>query len=171
MAILAGTLLLAGPSAAELDEYQAKALFLYNFAKFVEWPPEAFKDAAEPLNICVLGATPLEQALDRTVRHKRVEGRGFTLRQVTEAKQLAGCHLLFVAGPSVRRYRTLRTEQSGLPGLLVVGETEGFATDGAVINFKLDGERLRIEINVAQAKRERLVISSRLLSMADLVGK
>lgn len=161
----------AKPCPAELDEYQAKAVFVYNFAKFVEWPPESFKDPAGSLHICLLGQSPLEQTLDSTVRNKRVEGRGFVVRQVTDARQMPGCHLLFVAAPAVKRYRALRTELASLSGLLVVGESEGLAAEGASINFKLDAGRLRVEINIAEARRERLVINSRLLSMADLVGR
>jgi hypothetical protein len=171
LTILTGALCLADSPAAELDEYQAKAVFVYNFAKFVEWPPEAFKDGNDSLVICVLGRTPFEQTLDNTVRNKQIDGRGFAVRQVADAKQVTGCHLLFVTGPGLKSFRSLRHELQSLTGLLVVGESEGFVSEGGVINFKLTGRRLRIEINVAEAKREKLVINSRLLGLADVVGK
>lgn len=170
LAMLAGALCLAD-SPRELDEYQAKAAFVYNFAKFVEWPPESFKDETESLGICVLGRTPFAETLDGIVKNKQIDGRGFAVRLVADAKQVPGCHLLFVTGPGLKTFRSLRPELQELTGLLVVGESEGFALEGGVINFKLAGGRLRIEINVAEARRERLVINSRLLGLADVVGR
>lgn len=157
---------------AELEEYQAKAVFLYKFASFIEWPPEALRRGGDAMTVCILGESPFERTLGATVRNKQVDGRGFAVRQVADAKQAAGCHMLFVTGQGLKRYRSLRSELAASTGLLVVGESEGFAaTEGGVINFKLIDGRLRIEINVAEAKRERLVINSRLLGMADLVGR
>jgi hypothetical protein len=167
----AGLLLLCATAAAQLDEYQAKAVFLYKVASFVEWPAGAFKGEGESLAVCVLGPTPFEQRLDTTVRNKTVDGRAFTVRQATDAKQIAGCHLLFVSAPGLKRFRALRGGLKALTGVLVVGESEGFATEGGVINFKLVDGRIRIEINVEEARREGLVINSRLLGMADVVGK
>ncbi len=164
-------LLLCATSSAQLDESQAKAWFLYKVAAFVEWPTGAFKGQAESVAICVMGQTPFEQALGRTVKSKQVEGRGFTVRQAADAKELAGCHVLFVSAPGLKRFRALRSELSAVTGVLIVGESEGFAGEGGVINFKLVDGRFRVEINVAEARREKLVINSRLLGMADVVGK
>lgn len=167
-----GALVCACPASAELDEYHAKALFLYKFTRFVEWPAEAFRDPAEPLTVCILGESPLESTLAETVRGKKLDGRAFLLRRVVDPKLIHGCHLLFVGrGPGLRLFRLARTEAGARPGLLVVGESEGFAVEGGVINFKLADGRLRIEVNVTQARREKLVINSRLLSMADVVER
>ena len=171
LAIMAVTAGLADVPAAELDEYQAKAAFLYNFAKFVEWPAGSFTAGAESVGICLLGQTPIGTTLTLAVRNKQIDGRGFVVRQITDTKQMPGCHLLFVTGGALKHYRTLRGELNGLTGLLVVGESEGFAAEGGVMNFKLEGGRLRIEVNLAEARRERLVINSRLLGMADVVGR
>ncbi len=164
-------LLLCATSSAQLDESQAKAWFLYKVAAFVEWPTGAFKGQAESVAICVMGQTPFEQALGRTVKSKQVEGRGFTVRQAADAKEIAGCHVLFVSAPGLKRFRALRSELSAVTGVLIVGESEGFAGEGGVINFKLVDGRFRVEINVAEARREKLVINSRLLGMADVVGR
>ena len=167
----AALLLPFAPAGAQLDEYQAKAVFLYKAANFVEWPAGVFKGEAESLVICVMGRTPFERTLDGIVRNKKLDGRAFAVRQAADAKQIAGCHLLFVSAPGLRRFRALRRELSALTGVLVVGESEGFAAEGGVINFKVTDGRLRVEINVAEAKREKLVINSRLLGMADVVGR
>ena len=158
-------------SSAQLNESQAKAWFLYKVASFVEWPAGAFKSEAQSVAICVMGQTPFEEFLGRTVKNKQVEGRGFTVRQAADAKEIAGCHLLFVSTPGLKRFRALRNELNAVTGVLIVGESEGFAAEGGVINFKLVDGRFRVEINVAQAKREKLVINSRLLGMADVVGR
>ncbi len=170
-ALLMLPLLLSATATAQLEESQAKAWFLYKVAAFVEWPTGAFKGEAQSVAICVMGQTPFEQALGRTVKNKQVEGRGFTVRQAADAKEIAGCHLLFVSAPGLRRFRALRNELRAVTGVLIVGESEGFADEGGVINFKLVDGRFRVEINVAEAKREKLVINSRLLGMADLVGR
>lgn len=165
-------LLLPGvPAAAQIDEYQAKAIFLYKVTSFVEWPARALNGPGEPLTICVLGQTPFEEVLRSTVKNKQIEGRGFTVRQAADARQIAGCHLLFVSAGGMKRFRAMREEFNAITGVLVMGESEGFATEGGVINFKLVDGRFRVEINLAEAKREKLVINSRLLGLAEVVGK
>ena len=173
MAILA-VALIASPSpafAAEVDEYQAKALFVYKFATFVDWPAGAFKGESEAVAICILGQTPFTKALENTVQNKRVEARGFVVRVVSEPRQAAGCHLLFVATSGLKSFRAMKSELATVTGLLVVGESNGFATEGGAINFKLADGRIRLEINPAEAKREKLAINARLLGMAEVVGK
>ena len=164
-------ILSASASTAELDEYRAKSVFLYKFATFVEWPADTLKPGTEPVTICVLGQSALEQTLSATVKDKQIDGRGFVVRPVADAKQASGCHLLFVTGAGMKRFRTARNDWKALTGVLVVGESDGFASEGGVINFKLSDGRLRLEVNLAEARRGRLVINSRLLGMADVVER
>src|SRR5205823_3256203 len=89
-------------TAAELpaqsaDEYQVKAAFLYNFAKFVEWPAEAFRDSNEPISICVFGRNPFGQVLDDAVKGKFVSNRGFVVLKLTDIRQVGACRILFVS--------------------------------------------------------------------------
>src|SRR5580658_1449232 len=79
------------------DEYQVKAAFLFNFAKFVEWPPQTFKSPADSISICVLGPNPFGRSLDEAVDGKTIDGRKFLVRQVAEIEQAGGCHILFIA--------------------------------------------------------------------------
>lgn len=170
LAVAAACFALPAMPARALDEYQAKAIFLYKFATFVEWPEGALSDRTTPIALCVLGQSPLTPILDAAVRNKQVEGRGFLVRQVAIAPDVQGCHMLFVAGGSVARFQQLRPD---LPasGLLVVGESDGFALDGGIINLQLHDGRLQVQINVQAAKQARLAINSRLLGMAELVRK
>jgi hypothetical protein len=152
----------------EMSEYKVKALFLYNFAQFIEWPALAFKDASAPITICVLEPNPFEDELEHAVWKKIVEGRPLVVRQITEPKQSTGCNMLFISSAQPRRVKALLGELK-VGGLLTVGEVEGFASQGGVINFKIKDGSVRLEINKNAAEREGLHISSKLLSLAEIV--
>jgi len=146
------------------DEYQVKAAFLFNFAKFVAWPPQTFKSPTDAVSICVLGPDPFGRSLDEAVAGKSVDGRKFVVRQVDSLGQAGGCQILFFAA----RQKKHATD-TPLPGVLTVGETDGFAAGGGVIGFKLEGGRVRLEVNVDAAELGKLRISSKLLSLAQIV--
>jgi hypothetical protein len=148
------------------DEYQVKAAFLFNFAKFVEWPAESFKSPADPIVICIVG-NPFETRLENTVNGKRIEERRLTVRQVSGATEVAGCHMLFVAADKKRNGDLLG--RAKISPVLTVGETANFAASGGVIGFKTEGGRVRIEINICAAARAHVHISSKLLSLAEIV--
>ena len=153
---------------AQLDEYQVKAAFLFNFAKFVEWPPEAFKGPGDPFTICVAGENPFGSALENAVKGKAVGSRGFAVRLSPNGRDVKGCQILFTALSDRKRVRALLDVLKG-SNTLTVGENDGFAADGGIVNFKLDGDRVRIEINIKAAEQEKLQISSKLLSLAQIV--
>jgi hypothetical protein len=90
-------LLTTGACAQVIEEYQIKAAFIYNFAKFVEWPPQAFKTSTDPITICVLGQNPFGNALEQAVSGKTVEGRTFVVRQLSSELPATGCQILFVS--------------------------------------------------------------------------
>jgi hypothetical protein len=146
------------------DEYQVKAAFLFNFARFVDWPPQTFKHPGDPMSICVLGTNPFGRALDEAVSGKSIEGRKFVVRLVPDIPQAGGCQILFIAS---REKKILQS--ATLVGVLTVGESEGFTAGGGVIGFKLEGGKVRLEINVDAAEQRKLRISSKLLSLAQIV--
>jgi hypothetical protein len=159
------------PVAGQVDEYQMKAAFLYNFAKFVEWPPHALKNPNESVVICVLGEDPFGKLLDDTVQGKTIEGHPLQLRRITETNQATGCHVVFVSVSERRRLSAILGALSAT-GVLTVGETEGFAALGGIINFKLENERrVRFEVNLNAAREANLKLSSKLLSLALIVRK
>lgn len=151
-----------------IDEYQVKAAFLYNFAKFVAWPSQAFKSPQDPMLVCVLGHNPFGSALEDVIRGKSIEGRAFVFRQVSDAEQASACQILFVSSLEGKHFRSLWGSLKPA-GILTVGETQGFAAEGGVINFKLDDGRVRFEINIDSAEHQQLHISSKLLSLAQIV--
>jgi hypothetical protein len=166
--IFLGILLTARAPGQVLDEYQVKAAFLYNFAKFVEWPPEAFKTAKDPILVCVLGHNPFGSALEETIHGKSIASRAFAYRQVSDAESASDCQILFIGSTESKRFRSL-LDNLKPTGILTIGEAQGFAADGGVINFKLDDGRVHFEINVDAAEQERLHISAKLLSLAKIV--
>jgi hypothetical protein len=166
MAISAATA--AGASDQPIDEYQMKAAFLFNFAKFVEWPAGSFQNPADPIDICIMGQDPFGRSLEATVAGKAVEGRLFVIRHIAGGKQVAGCHILFIAASERKAASTMAEIKA--PGLLTVGDSKAtLAAEGVVINFKLDAGKVRFEINMEASDRAKLHISSRLLSLAHVI--
>jgi hypothetical protein len=162
-------LLLAGSPmsrAQVIDEYRVKAAFLYNFAKFVEWPASSFKNAADPIIICVLG-NPFGDRLENTVNGKEIEGRRLIVRQISDISEAAGCHILFVA-TGKKRVTDLLGSVKASP-VLTIGESGNFAEAGGVIGFKLESGKVRLQINVYAAERAHLRVSSKLLGLAEIV--
>jgi hypothetical protein len=155
-------------AAQAVDEYQVKAAFVYNFAKFVEWPAGAFKNPGDPIVICVLGRSPFGQSLDQAIQGKQIDGRNLVIREVAEVRECAGCQLLFIAA-SAKKHLPAVLEFLKTGSVLTVGETANFATAGGIVNFKLDAGKVGLEINVRAAERARLRISAKLLSLARIV--
>jgi hypothetical protein len=152
---------------AEVEEYRVKAAFLFNFAKFVEWPPQAFKSADEPIGLCLLGPNPFGSSLDQTVQGKTAGDRTFVVREIRDAQQAGACHIVFVSAAGWTQSRAVLGEIKQCC-VLTVGETADFISSGGMINLRLEDARVRVEINPDAAERARLRISSKLLSLAEI---
>jgi hypothetical protein len=152
------------------DEYQVKAAFLYNFAKFVEWPQGTFATPHDPIGICIVGQSPFGLTLDDTVRGKKIGDRAFAVRSVPDTQQASRCQIMFIGASERKRTRALLEELKGA-AVLTVGETDDFTVLGGVIGFKLEGTRVRIQVAVDVAEHTRLRISSKLLSLAEIVKR
>jgi YfiR/HmsC-like len=150
------------------DEYQVKAVFLTNFARFVEWPTQTFHRPDEPIVICVAGVDPFGHLLEATVASHTIEGRALSIRHVSSVKKSVGCHILFLSAAERRRSGE-RLEPLDTTGILEVGESDSGGAGGGAIDFTLTGTRVRFEIDLELAAREKIVISSRLLSLAETV--
>jgi hypothetical protein len=163
--LLTAASLTAGESNV-IDEYRVKAAFLYNFVKFVEWPADAFTSPSDPIRICVLG-NPFGARLDETVNGKQVDQRNLQAREIFNIAEASGCHILFVAGGKKRVADMLGSIKE--KPILTVGEIPSFGAEGGIIAFRVEKDRIRFEINVRAADRARLRISSKLLSLAEIV--
>ena len=153
---------------ARANEYQVKAAILYNLAKFVEWPADAFANATQPLAICVVGLDPFGALLDDALRGHLVSGRAATVKRLDDVK--ADCHVLFVAASERRRLAAI-IDQIGQASVLTVSDAEGFTDVGGIIGLSVDGERVRFDINTAGAERARLRLSARLMALASAVRR
>jgi YfiR/HmsC-like len=150
------------------NEYQVKAAFLYSFAKFVEWPSQAFSSPSSAIGICVLGDDPFGNFLDDAVNGKTIGGRPLAVYHLTNLPAGHECKILFIASSEQHRMPALLASVS-TPGLLTVGDTAEFAAQGGVIGLRLDGERIRLSVNLTSAEKARLRVSSRVLSLATIV--
>jgi len=145
-----------------------KAVFLFNFAQFVDWPAGAFPDSAAPIAICVLGNDPFGSYLDETVRGEKVRGHSFEVHRFRKIEEVKTCHILFINASGQNRLEdvlgTLRDR-----AILTVGDDAGFAQRGGMIRFVSEKSRIRVKINLAAAAAANLTISSKLLRAAEIV--
>ncbi|MEW6304360.1 MAG: YfiR family protein [Verrucomicrobiota bacterium] len=149
-------------------EYQIKAAFLYNFAKYIEWPAEKFPQSNSPIVMGVLGKDPFGVNLEKTIQGQHIGGRPLVVKRFEDIEGINGCHLLFVSSSERRRVADI-LERIKNDHILTVGESERFAAQGGVVNFIMVESKVRFEINVDAARRARLKISSKLLNLAQVV--
>lgn len=158
---------------AKPTEYQVKAAYLANFSKFIEWqqgasmPPNGAGQADEPFAICVLGRDPFGPALDAALAGESVGRHPLVPRRVTNAREAAGCREVFIAEDD----RELRKDLAALDksAVLTVGDQPEFLKRGGMIQFVLEGNRVRFEVNLTAAKKAGLNLSSELLKVASAV--
>ena len=159
----------AGRAQAEEDaillEYKVKAAFLFNFAKFVEWPTTAFKAENSPLAIGILGDTTLPPDLEQAVNGRTVNGRPVVIHRSKRIEDLLEAHVLFIFSSEQADYGQILSGLRGR-GVLTVGESPEFLRQGGIIKFVLRDNKVRFEIDRAAAEREGLRISSQLLKLA-----
>jgi hypothetical protein len=147
----------AGPT-----EYQIKTAFLYNLAKFIEWPAD---DGT--LNLCILGEDLFGKNID-SIEGKTVAGRKLSVRRIKSAHDIKQCRMLFIASPENERLADILKALQGL-NILTIGDTDGYAERGVIINFYTDQNKIRFEINRDAAERSGLKISSKLFDLARIV--
>lgn len=149
-------------------EHRVKVAFIYNFAKFTRWPAGSFADGEAPLEFCIYGEDPFGGALD-AVAGKTIRGRQVAVRRIAAVEAGAGCHLLFIGASEAGRLTGILAVLKDWP-VLTVADMPGFSRAGGIINLKtVEEDRLRFEINTGTARRAGLKISSKLLSLAEII--
>lgn len=172
---LAAALLLfaTGPAGrAQMEsarEIQIKCVYLFNFAQYVTWAPEAFADATAPLVIGVLGQDPLGGTLDEVVRGEVVNNRPLVVQRFRRVEDITTCHILFISRSETGNLARILPRLTGR-NILTVSDTDRFAASGGVIRFVTENNKVRLLINVDAAAADRLTISSKLLRLAEIVG-
>jgi hypothetical protein len=147
----------------EAAEYQTKAEFLFSFAKFVDWPQHKFTEPDSPLVIGIVGEDPFGGLLEEAVQDQRINDRTVVVKHVEDIEELRKCHIIFICrSVEGSRLGSILAQVRG-DNVLTVGESDGFISRGGIINFVMDGNRVRFEINDSGAKHAGLKISSQLL--------
>jgi hypothetical protein len=156
-------------AAASPNEYQVKAVFLFNFGQFVEWPSDAYASPQSPFVICVVGEDPFGRTLDDVVRGEVVGARPLVVRRYDDADGVAACNILFVGRNDAALLDRALAAARG-HSVLTVTDIDGAESRGAIIVLYNDRQRIRMRINLAAARANHLVISSKLLRPAEVVG-
>lgn len=166
LAVLVGT---ESTSASDqpIQISRVKAAFLYNFAKFTEWPADRLP-LGDTLEMCVVGDFPVADALEITIKGRSVEGHPLAVQLLTADGPLRSCHLVFVGGSEARRSAEILETLRGA-SVLSVGDGPGFTEQGGVAQLIVENDRMRFAVNVTAAQRARLQLSSKLLSLATIV--
>jgi hypothetical protein len=157
------------PAGAQTSrEYQLKAVFLFNFTQFVEWPPDAFELPASPIVIGVLGADPFGPVLDEAVRGEVVRSRPLKVERYRRIEDVKTCHILYISQSESERLEKIVKQLRTKP-VLTVSEIEGAAQAGVIIRLLTEQNKIRFRINVEAAREANLTLSSKLLRMAEIV--
>jgi YfiR/HmsC-like len=155
-------------SSEKTVEYPVKLAFLYNFTKFVEWPAQSYRGPGAPLVICIAGDDPFDPDNEGELRTRTVESHPIEIRPLRTSAIMNDCHMVFVPataeGQAARILRGLKGSST-----LTVGETEGFAVLGGIINLTAEGNTLHFEINLLAADRAGLKISANMLALAKII--
>jgi hypothetical protein len=173
LAVLSAWLVVEPPQAladaAGSKEYQIKAACLLNFIQFIEWPAAAFPQPETPIIIGVLGDDPFGDVLERTFQDESIQGRSLSVKRSRQLEELKKCHLLFIAKTERPRLAEILAHIDDA-NIVTVGDVDEFAQRGGIINFYIDGGKIRFEVNAEAAQRKGLKIGSQLLKRARIVG-
>ena len=165
LALLCATAAHGQPQATEVS---LKSAFLYRFIHYADWPEQAFAAEQDPIAICVVEQQAFADALESAVSGRVAHERPVVVRRVAGPGEIAGCHVLFVGALDPDQTGQIIARVSEQP-TLTIGDTEGFAQRGGMINFTRRGSRLGFEINRVAVRRAGLNLSSQLLKLAELV--
>ena len=164
---LAGSLLLHAQSSP--TEYQVKAAYLYNFGKFVEWPTRGTTSESS-FNICVLGQDPFGSTFGSTLGGENIKGKSVLLKRIPNAQEAVGCHILFISSSEEPRLKEILAALDKT-SVLTVSDMPQFTRRGGMIQFVIDANRVRFEVNLTSAERTGLTVSSQLLKVAISVRR
>ena len=164
------TLLGAGPAFADDNplEYAVKAVDLYKFGDFVDWPASVFESSSSPVNLCIAGDDPFGSSIDALLAGRRIGERPVVVRHLTSVSRNSGCQILFVGGDDPQNIAPILNAVAGT-GVLTVTDTGDAGTPGSIIRFVIDDDHVRFIIDVQAATANKISVSSKLLSLAVAV--
>lgn len=148
-------------------EYQVKAVFLFNFTRFIDWPSTAFSSANAPFVIGIMGTDPFGDYIEEIVKGENIQGHPIIIQRYPTAKNILNCHILFInTHESIQIKETLSSV--GRKSILTVSDANNFAKLGGVVRFYKEDNKIKLEINITSSKAAQLEISSKLLSVARI---
>jgi hypothetical protein len=150
------------------SEYQLKAAFLFNFAKFIDWPQTSFASAEAPFAICVFGKDPFGSVLDDVLLNKTIAARPVVVKRLRDKAEARHCQMVFICSGEYEYLQGILESLRGVSAL-IVGESDGFAASGGIIEFTLEQGHVRFTINTDAAEQAGLRFSSKLLALAKIV--
>ncbi|MGN6387736.1 MAG: YfiR family protein [Verrucomicrobiota bacterium] len=156
--------------AQTVSETEIKAAFIYNSAKFTEWPKNIFSDDDAPINLMVLGDEDFTSKLTSLLKGKKAHGRSFQVKRVVNPGDAKNAQILFVPAGETKRFPSFYEVIKKTP-VLTIGESAQFLDQGGIINLVFEDDLLRFEIHPESAERANLVISSRLMRLAKNIRK
>ncbi len=153
---------------ADSKEAQVKAVFLFNFTQFVEWPASSFSDSKTPLIIGVLGDDPFGTFLEQTIQNEKINNHPLVIQHYHNVEEIKTCHILFINFSNKEQLEQIFKTLNGR-NILTVGDTRNFILKGGMIRFFTDDDKIKFQINPEAAKEANLVISSKLLRLAEII--
>lgn len=156
--------------AARIDEYEMKAIYLYNFAKFITWPNAAFSSTEAPFQLCIMGVDPFDGQLEATIKDGTVKERTLEVRYLTDTQKVKGCHILFISHSEEPRLTKILAfvKQSAI---LTVSEIDDFVTRGGMIQFYMLDNKVRFSVDPQTLSETGLKASSYLLQLAKIIRR
>jgi hypothetical protein len=149
----------------DVTEPSLKAAFIYNFAKFTEWPLDVLPSAA-PFVACVLGDDPVGNTLERSIKGRVLSGRSITVSNVSSDGPLRSCHLLYISGVTTTQASQILASVHGMP-VLTISDVDDFARLGGIAHVFVENGKMRFDLNFGVAKLSRLQLSSKMLALAN----
>jgi len=149
-------------------EYSLKAVFLLNFARFTDWPTNAFNSAESPLTIGILGSDPFGSVLELAIQNEQVQGRNFVVERYSRLSDIRACHILFIGQSEARHLDKIETTLKTRP-ILTVSDIENSAEHGVCEQFITENNKIRLRINMDSLKTANLTMSSKLLRLAEII--
>jgi hypothetical protein len=170
--LLAATFMGSPARGAEIrtSEYELKAAFIFNFSQFVEWPTNAFESESDPIIITLLGPDPFGALLDKLVEGEEVRGRKLKVERVGRLADLRRTHILYVPKSMAAQWPEILAAIQG-KAILTVSDMDRFTSRGGMIQLVTERNLVRMRVNAEAARGADLVISSKLLRLADNVTR
>jgi hypothetical protein len=148
---------------AKPGEYQVKAAYLYNFGRFISWPAKAATEGS--FTICVLGQDPFGLALNATLSDENINGKSVIAKRIADLTEAVNCRILFISSSEGARLKQILATVKDA-GVLTVSDLPEFSKSGGMVQFTMEGSRVRFEVNLVPAERAGLILSSELLKVA-----